>query len=163
MVRFLSREWGENFNPQGSREPRRRTSGKLQCNRIDFNPQGSREPRPDVLRIIKGTDIISIHKALASLDFVSPRTSDIEKEFQSTRLSRASTCTCNVGINGPADFNPQGSREPRLSFGGGAIAGGVFQSTRLSRASTQLYSVMQRLARFQSTRLSRASTIYQFI
>ena len=34
---------------------------------------------------------ISIHKALASLDVISPSTLGIDVKFQSTRLSRAST------------------------------------------------------------------------
>ena len=82
-----------NFNPQGSREPRLclpggGTSGTYisihkalasldkngRCWNLDagyFNPQGSREPRP------------SVH--ISNLCFI---------EFQSTRLSRASTHSC---------------------------------------------------------------------
>ena len=69
MVRFLSREWGENFNPQGSREPRR-----------------------------KEIAICTIHT-----------------EFQSTRLSRASTPPTDSDLKRRFYFNPQGSREPRPS------------------------------------------------
>ena len=56
-------------------------------------------------------------------------------EFQSTRLSRAST-----------------------RYAGKLYGRKRFQSTRLSRASTSPYSDLITLARFQSTRLSRAST-----
>ena len=99
------------FNPQGSREPRRR-GHPLQGGYRDFNPQGSREPRPStIIRYPRFT------------------------LFQSTRLSRASTLCglpghVRLGISihkalasldlfshpeqtYPENFNPQGSREPR--------------------------------------------------
>ena len=123
---------------------------------------------------------ISIHKALASLD--RPLSSDIPGsryfnpqgsreprlyvaflamygwEFQSTRLSRASTCfliqnkhtlrisihkalasldsTISIGPQRYHNFNPQGSREPRQLQSGYTVLRHQFQSTRLSRAST---------------------------
>ena len=63
------------FNPQGSREPRRGMTDINPMWRINFNPQGSREPRP-------GTQ------------------GDLENgtEFQSTRLSRASTRVHECGF-----------------------------------------------------------------
>ena len=77
------------FNPQGSREPRLRL---CQCPQAFcyFNPQGSREPRPAPFRRLRR-----------------------RKQFQSTRLSRAST-----------------------HISKGKIVFRKFQSTRLSRAST---------------------------
>ncbi len=79
-----------NFNPQGSREPRpanwsgsafidafqsTRLSRASTCvsmgkggERGYFNPQGSREPRHAADAGNHGSDGISIHKALASLD-----------------------------------------------------------------------------------------------
>ena len=79
-----------NFNPQGSREPRRSAISSLtdssgfQSTRLsrastymyesnkpiafNFNPQGSREPRQHVLVLAVKHFLISIHKALASLD-----------------------------------------------------------------------------------------------
>ena len=62
---------------------------------------------------------ISIHKALASLDFLCP-----------VRL-----CQCG-------DFNPQGSREPRPDCINSIQVSGLFQSTRLSRASTIVFIVL---------------------
>ena len=126
--------------------------------------------------------MISIHKALASLDDVQHSVTIVNPEFQSTRLSRASTVACgavgryqaisihkalaslDIMLNQMflqnCNFNPQGSREPRLDAQGNVLSGTVFQSTRLSRASTVigfLDSVFY--MEFQSTRLSRASTI----
>ena len=59
---------------------------------------------------------ISIHKALASLDGTDKKDLSDYAVFQFTRLSRASTQGHYKisQINKP-DFNPQGSREPRLS------------------------------------------------
>ena len=57
------------FDPQGSREPRRKVMAKTKSS-VNFDPQGSREPR------LRGQDgkyspeTISIHKALASLDLM---------------------------------------------------------------------------------------------
>ena len=67
-----------------------------------------------LLRLVKRSMWrISIHKALASLDYAPMWSFAFTYRFQSTRLSRASTsgqkpCTYKV-----KDFNPQGSREPR--------------------------------------------------
>ena len=79
---------------------------------------------------------ISIHKALASLDHKLRQRQLLILRFQSTRLSRASTL-----------------------FGFWYVHVCRFQSTRLSRASTwerKPLSLAQ--VEFQSTRLSRAST-----
>ena len=79
----------------------------------DFNPQGSREPRHTSTTTPVIYSLISIHKALASLDrsLLSPLTS--AALFQSTRLSRASTCYPVHLQQESMNFNPQGSREPR--------------------------------------------------
>ena len=104
-------------------------------------------------------------------------------QFQSTRLSQASTIILLFLPLHSMYFNPQGSREPRLEkhhiFGGA----NRFQYTRLSRASTRIpcnfpvsisISIHKALASldhrwilslriatiFQSTRLSRASTAF---
>ena len=80
--------------------------------------------------------VISIHKALASLDLESSPPSRRSGLFQSTRLSRAST----------VDILLAGVPFP-------------FQSTRLSRASTlPFWLSLATKTVFQSTRLSRAST-----
>ena len=78
------------FNPQGSREPRRLTvtPGHIQ---FYFNPQGSREPRQYPFLADTVIRMISIHKALASLDFRAKTLYIQGNRFQSTRLSRAST------------------------------------------------------------------------
>ena len=78
------------FNPQGSREPRQVKKAKNDV-LDDFNPQGSREPRRLSALYIGINCLISIHKALASLDM---------RGIWTMRSS--------------SDFNPQGSREPRL-------------------------------------------------
>ena len=102
--------------------------------------------------------MISIHKALASLDVPFSISPSILSKFQSTRLSRASTkaqdkyrgksifqstrlsraSTRLLARYTPQnkDFNPQGSREPRLFQPREAAKVEKFQSTRLSRAST---------------------------
>ena len=79
----------EDFNPQGSREPRHGIEIILSIN-PHFNPQGSREPR----HVGKSTIAFTIR-------------------FQSTRLSRASTLNLPAWVSIQVDFNPQGSREPR--------------------------------------------------
>ena len=86
--------------------------------------------------------------------------------FQSTRLSRASTAShfhtsteCVISIHkalaslddlglidglSAANFNPQGSREPRLNCLTDVAIPALFQSTRLSRASTsQPFCIIQ--------------------
>ena len=60
-----------NFNPQGSREPRLTMAKKHLLIYSDFNPQGSREPRLIIRFFNTSIPIISIHKALASLDVIS--------------------------------------------------------------------------------------------
>ena len=64
---------------------------------------------------------ISIHKALASLDVTLELKSEVT-----------------------GDFNPQGSREPRLIHASADDCLKLFQSTRLSRASTPLCIVGQK-------------------
>ena len=103
---------------------------------INFNPQGSREPRPDGIQDVHEVVAISIHKALASLDSALWLHTVYHKEFQSTRLSRASTCQGRSCVFHQRDFNPQGSREPRLEKLQILLQLTGFQSTRLSRAST---------------------------
>ena len=79
----------------------------------DFNPQGSREPRPRLPSgISSGTEFQSTRLSRASTweaacSFVTPWL------FQSTRLSRASTLLKDIDSDCLNDFNPQGSREPR--------------------------------------------------
>ena len=82
-------------------------------------------------------DLISIHKALTSLDTLSK----------------------NQDVLDYPDFNPQGSHEPRLNMFSSPPSPVRFQSTRLSRASTTADTLHRTMTcRFQSTRLSRAST-----
>ena len=125
------------FNPQGSREPRRVESWFCK-GKVNFNPQGSREPRlgdyyrdcqqarisihkalasldlSSTTRLL-GHPLISIHKALASLDLIWVMVElklriSIHKALASLDLgSRISGGSCIY-------FNPQGSREPRLLF-----------------------------------------------
>ena len=100
------------FNPQGPRGPRRMQQHFLYC-LLNFNPQGPRGPRPQPEVIGSYPAFISIHKALAGLDAhggtgarpgedfnpQGPRGPrhilgteyQIQKKFQSTRPSRAST------------------------------------------------------------------------
>ena len=61
--------------------------------------------------------------------------------FQSTRLSRASTGYFAIFNTDKFDFNPQGSREPRLGIPNTNTDKKEFQSTRLSRASTIFRSI----------------------
>ncbi len=101
-----------------------------------FNPQGPRGPRPPTIYAISHQGGISIHKALAGLDFAlfhllgriinfnpqgprGPRLHPKENilriiRFQSTRPSRASTHNFNRYDGGLCNFNPQGPRGPRL-------------------------------------------------
>ena len=60
---------------------------------------------------------ISIHKALASLDVWEVDYKHYTGEFQSTRLSRASTVKRSHLPCVEDNFNPQGSREPRQITG----------------------------------------------
>ena len=76
------------FDPQGSREPRRYNPWRWQSDK-NFDPQGSREPR----------------RGGASHESQLWR-------FRSTRLSRASTPLPRK-CQPMAYFDPQGSREPR--------------------------------------------------
>ena len=80
----------KNFNPQGSREPRPPICSQDTPACRNFNPQGSREPRHICCFANSPLLGISIHKALASLDY-HRRGRGRNHEY----------------------FNPQGSREPR--------------------------------------------------
>ena len=83
----------------------------------------------------------------------------LRHQFQSTRLLRASTKRSESKSKINANFNPQGSREPRRGAVAVSSIGVIFQSTRLSRASTYTALCGQwQTYGFQSTRLSRAST-----
>ena len=101
----------------------------------DFNPQGSHEPRRWWPRQVIGLFDISIHKALTSLDDKGASPGDEPgnfnpqgsheprlfaalfihscQPFQSTRLSRASTSLLRDVGQHFCHFNPQGSHEPR--------------------------------------------------
>ena len=78
-----------------------------------FNPQGSHEPRRQAPSSAYKKAVISIHKALTSLDRLEKRLRQLQ-----------------------GNFNPQGSHEPRRSSWHTYRLGVRFQSTRLSRAST---------------------------
>ena len=102
----------------------------------NFNPQGSHEPRLPFHRYpLPHWYAISIHKALTSLDAteVDGISEDINFNPQGSHEPRLG-CQCRQPS--PGYFNPQGSHEPRpgkLTFERNPLG---FQSTRLSRAST---------------------------
>ena len=121
------------FNPQGSREPRQLFEWHVLLEE-HFNPQGSREPRlfKPVNNTVSG--IISIHKALASLDVIVLNFNlnsfiSIHKALASLDDSRnlshlyvqisihKALASLDDGIyfvtQASHNFNPQGSREPR--------------------------------------------------
>ena len=104
--------WKNHFNPQGSREPRPAPSSPY-CSGVIF--QSTRLSRASTVYPVckHSSDLISIHKALASLDFPPLNLYISIPRFQSTRLSRASTW-----------LSPS------------HLIISIFQSTRLSRAST---------------------------
>ena len=58
----------QDFDPQGSREPRHNASIIYPYLLNNFDPQGSREPRRKLLDDYRRLKRISIHRALASLD-----------------------------------------------------------------------------------------------
>ena len=103
------------FNPQGSREPRRINTGAMLLDFSNFNPQGSREPRR-----------------------TKTQGQSFGVEFQSTRLSRASTL-CYQFPNGFFRISIHKALASldalELMWPGLEV---IFQSTRLSRASTGL-------------------------
>ena len=123
------------FNPQGPRGPRLSNKDLLSVS-VNFNPQGPRGPRRKITffnfvgnrfqstrpsrastinnHLIAITIPISIHKALAGLDFIT-----------------------ELRGRGYVDFNPQGPRGPRRTGYTACCTGARFQSTRPSRASTQ--------------------------
>ena len=107
----------------------------------------------------------------------------VPSKFQSTRLSRASTCLHSLVKYTTMDFNPQGSREPRPLVQGRPIGHGrisihkalasldvnaivLFPTLEISihKALASLDALGSGVLRgeelFQSTRLSRASTRY---
>ena len=167
------------FNPQGSHEPRPcSTIIKGVCSH--FNPQGSHEPRLfstlpfAIASIFQSTRLsrastaegaeyykkymISIHKALTSLDFIyfiffkhggyfNPQGSHEPRPINST----ASTLFTY--------FNPQGSHEPRRVD---TICQTKCRGISIHKALTSLdikgYGRILYSQIFQSTRLSRAST-----
>ena len=150
-----------NFNPQGSREPRLWQTAHI-CIAIDFNPQGSREPRLNCICINCLIGHISIHKALASLDYIQGRFG--RPSFISIHKALASLDQTDTLNNiSEKDFNPQGSREPRQGMQTIVYHSKAFQSTRLSRASTLNLHLLFLKQEFQSTRLSRASTYPLFL
>ena len=122
------------FNPQGSREPRHGfAAAKDYFN--DFNPQGSREPRPFSATLYFSQSRISIHKALASLDLIKDGTCIVPDISIHKALASLDSWPPAADDNA-VYFNPQGSREPRPTFADRKEAEIQFQSTRLSRAST---------------------------
>ena len=147
------------FNPQGSREPRPGGRGANRKRNINFNPQGSREPRLILSSVAATVDVISIHKALASLDgglsnsspfyyYFNPQGSreprptfaQLERENIKISIHKAlASLDFTFAIDSFARlyFNPQGSREPRLLMWQTIGIHWLFQSTRLSRASTR--------------------------
>ena len=79
--------------------------------------------------------IISIHKALTSLDLRQLQVSTSVGDFnpQGSHEPRPMKLWT---IGSPYNFNPQGSHEPRRNYHSANDTAGKFQSTRLSRAST---------------------------
>ena len=124
-----------NFNPQGSREPRRLFNRLIFDSNVHFNPQGSREPRPfqtpspvmdnpfQSTRLSRASTwnefagaieiVISIHKALASLDTKAVWKAVFNIISIHKALASLDSST-NSRLPPSANFNPQGSREPRL-------------------------------------------------
>ena len=59
---------------------------------------------------------ISIHKALASLDSFRTRCRNSLYDFNPQGSREPRLCCCGPGSHRRSDFNPQGSREPRQSW-----------------------------------------------
>ncbi len=78
----------------------------------DFNPQGSREPRRREPERLSHRPFISIHKALASLDGYVPSPAAGAQDFN-PQGSREPRLDWHAGARPSHHFNPQGSREPR--------------------------------------------------
>ena len=79
---------------------------------------------------------ISIHKALAGLDRLSQQ---VGRLFMIS-IHKALAGLDNGGTGGTtsvSNFNPQGPRGPRLRILSGIVLDDIFQSTRPSRASTE--------------------------
>ena len=124
----------KNFNPQGSREPRPPICSQDTPACRNFNPQGSREPRPfqtpspvmdnpfQSTRLSRASTwnefagaieiVISIHKALASLDTKAVWKAVFNIISIHKALASLDSST-NSRLPPSANFNPQGSREPR--------------------------------------------------
>ena len=101
------------FNPQGSREPRRK---EKQPHNKEREFQSTRLSRASTITARAWVQVrfISIHKALASLDLYHT-VDDIRKASISIHKALASLDDMyTLSIFTHIDFNPQGSREPRL-------------------------------------------------
>ena len=192
------------FDPQGSREPRQVTDAKntdmerLRSTRLSrastvnvLDPKKHKTTSIhkalaslDGLSWFKGviTSITSIHKALASLDGGASVGMEMALGLRSTRLSRASTLAAMVELTPYSNFDPQGSREPRLMLP--PIASSIDQTSihkalasldqldTITATESGITSIHKALAsldhswqnhrtqgwKLRSTRLSRAST-----
>ena len=133
-LQMLKTQIWNDFDPQGSREPRRRASGQRSATVGLRSTRLSRASTGDIYSnsLVGST---SIHKALASLDDIKCAGMPQKCKLRSTRLSRASTerfawispftgtsihkALASLDLNldwmitEVQDFDPQGSREPR--------------------------------------------------
>ena len=80
----------KNFNPQGSHEPRPSAFLTKPSSRNNFNPQGSHEPRPE-FNFLYGLYSDFNPQGSHEPRRLSALAASSSAEFQSTRLSRAST------------------------------------------------------------------------
>ena len=102
---------GMDFNPQGSREPRQLKVYHNHCHSLFQSTRLSRAST--LIRQPAGAPLmISIHKALASLDRGNPKSNRHDTNFnpQGSREPRRWKFTV---VSAAIYFNPQGSREPR--------------------------------------------------
>ena len=100
-----------NFNPQGSREPRRNYRKNTTS---EWTFQSTRLSRASTACLTAAEDASQFQSTrLSRASTPGCYTLATEKGFQSTRLSRASTSVKQVETFQTIDFNPQGSREPR--------------------------------------------------
>ena len=101
-----------NFNPQGPRGPRQRRFDRSRP-RVNFNPQGPRGPRHLVFFLNWHNILISIHKALAGLDY-KLRHIRFHCEMISIHKALAGLDASSALLpGGSLYFNPQGPRGPR--------------------------------------------------
>ena len=150
------------------------------CIALNFNPQGPRGPRPNPIETSCSQSSISIHKALAGLDYDLPlvflkdwisihkalagldmamagwKTDDML--FQSTRPSRASTISSYTLVGLTLNFNPQGPRGPRPYCVIIRCWGPYFNPQGPRGPRQWRMKCLEEIAEFQSTRPSRAST-----